>query len=89
MRDRKRSTQSSGSFQDNDSRWIKKVPLKYHEEKGDKRESVTFQVTIATEKIKESIEVYEEERNEQLLRIVRDFKNFVDTYDLFTELKET
>jgi len=33
--------------------------------------------------------VYEEERNEQLLRIVRYFKNFVDTYDLFTELKET
>ena len=50
---------------------------------------MTFQVTIATEKIKESIEVYEEERNEQLLRTVRDFKKFVDTYDLFTELKET
>ena len=89
MRDSKRSTQSSGSFQDNDSSWTKKVPLKYHEEKGEKRESVTFQVTIATEKIKESVEVYEEGNNEQLLRTVRDFKNFVDTYDLFAELKET
>ena len=89
MRDLKRSTQSFGSFQDNDSRWTKKVPLKYHEERGDKRESVTFQVTIASEKIKENIEVYEEGNNEQLLRTVRDFKNFVDTYDLFTELNET
>ena len=89
MRDSKRSTQSSGSFQDNDSKWTKKVPLKYHEEKGEKRESVTFQVTIATEKIKESVEVYEEGNNEQLLRTVRDFKNFVDTHDLFAELKET
>ena len=87
MRDRKRSTQNSGSFQDNDSRWTKKVPLKYHEEKGDKRESVILQVTIATEKIKESIEVYEEGNNEQLLWIVRDFKSFIDTYDLFIELK--
>ena len=89
MRDLKRSTQSLGSFQDNDSRWTKKVPLKYHEERGDKRESVTFQVTIASEKIKENIEVYEEGNNEQLLRTVRDFKKFVGTYDLFTELNET
>ena len=89
MRDSKRSTQSFSSFQDNDSRWTKKVPLKYHEEKGEKRETVTFQVTIAGEKIIESIEVYEEGNNEQLLRTVRDFKNFVDTYDLFTELNET
>ena len=50
---------------------------------------MTFQVTIASEKIKENIEVYEEGNNEQLLRTVRDFKNFVDTYDLFTELNET
>ena len=50
---------------------------------------MTFQVTIATEKIKESIEVYEEGNNEQLLRTVRDFKNFVHTYDLFAEIKET
>ena len=89
MRDLKRSTQSFGSFQDNDSRWTKKVPLKYHEEKDDKRKRVIFQVTIASEKIKENIEVYEEGNNEQLLRTVRDFKNFVDTYDLFTELNET
>ena len=89
MRDSKKSTQSFRSFQDNNSRWTKKVPLKYHEEKGEKRETVTFQVTIAGEKIIESIEVYEEGNNEQLLRIVRDFKNFVDTYDLFTELNET
>ena len=50
---------------------------------------MTFQVTIASEKIKENIEVYEEGNNKQLLRTVRDFKNFVDTYDLFTELNET
>ena len=29
--------------------------------------------------------MYEDGNNEQLLRIVRDFKNYVDTYDLFTE----
>ena len=57
MRDRKRSTQSFNSFQDNDNRWTKKVPLKYHEEKGERREYVTFQVVITGEKIKESIEV--------------------------------
>ena len=89
MRDRKRSTQSFNSFQDNDNRWTKKVPLKYHEEKGERREYVTFQVVITGEKIKESIEVQEEENNEQLLRTVRDLKNVVDTYDLFTELNET
>ena len=36
-------------------------------------------------KIKESVEVYEDGNNEQLLQKVRDFKNFVDTYNLFTE----
>ena len=51
MRDSKRSTQSFRSFQDNNSRWTKKVPLKYHEEKGEKRETVTFQVTIAGERL--------------------------------------
>ena len=66
----------------------KKIPLKYHEEKGEKRETMTFQVTITGENIKENIEVYEKGNNKQLLRTVRDFKNFVDTYDLFTELNE-
>ena len=45
-------------------------------------------MTIAGEKIKESIEVYEEGNNKHLLRIIRDLKKFVNTYDLFTELSE-
>ena len=49
-------------------------PLKYHEEKGEKRDTVTYQVVITGEKIRESVEVYEEGNNEQLLRTVRDFK---------------
>lgn len=40
------------------------------------------------ENIKESIELYDEGNNEQLLRIVRGFKIFVNTYDLSTERNE-
>ena len=43
---------------------------------------------IAGGKIKESVEIYEEGSNEQLSRTIRDFKNFANTYDLFTELSE-
>ena len=49
-------------------------PLKYHEEKDEKRETMTYQVVITGEKIRESVEVYEEGNNEQLLRTVREFK---------------
>ena len=43
---------------------------------------------IAGGKIKESVEIYEEGSNEQLSRTIRDFKNFANTYDLFTEVSE-
>ena len=38
--------------------------------------------------IKESIELNDEGNNEQLLRIVKGFKIFVNTYDLSTERNE-
>ena len=54
MRDRKRSTDSFSSFQDNDNRWTKKVPLEFHEEKGERTESVTFQVVIPGERLRKA-----------------------------------
>ena len=83
-----RDNTSKNTHQEGSQRWLKKVPIMYTSSRDEDPVTTTFTVKIDGEKIYERIAIYEEGSPELLLRTVRDFVSFVDSYELWSEMSD-
>jgi hypothetical protein len=59
------------------------VPLKYETRKSKDPPTVELKYTVDNRTIKENMVVFEDGTPEEMLKLVREFQNLVDTYDLW------
>ena len=84
-----RENTSKNTYQEGRQRWLRKVLIKYTSLRDDDPVTTTFFfVKIDKEKITERITTFEDSSPKQLIRTVRDFVAFVDSYELWNEMTD-